>query len=44
VILISPLPEARFIVLLAIKFEAIDCDDSVVEVDFPIKNYKINII
>jgi len=34
VMLISPLPEARFIELLAIRLEAIDCDDSVVEEDF----------
>ena len=42
--LISPLPEARFIELLAMRLEAIDCDDSVVEVDFALKSYKINII
>ena len=37
-ILISPLPEARFIELLAMRFEEIDCDDSVVEEDF-FQNY-----
>ena len=34
VMLISRLPEARVIEVLAIRFEALDRDDSVVEVDF----------